>query len=643
MRQNRCNKPPHPLQQGLEASWQDKKSPSERHDDDEPDGSTDKGSGDTDGGNSNSPSGSGSPDPSAGPSSSQSFGSYRGFAHTRPSSDGNGNYASVSDALPVVRKYRPESIFWENLSQLTQNWSSQLHVIGRLGSGGRAIVDEVEIEGYTRTMALKTLKSSFHNSSREWRREVETLAKLKEHPHIVKLVRIYLKQGYSALLIQPVADYDLDKYLFSYTATLKEQRNIWLWFSCLASGLEFIHENGVLHNDIKPQNILVEDQRVLFADFGSSSTIDETRQLRLRAFHHTKLYAAPEVEQGGYTTASDVFSLGCVFLEMVTVLISRDKWTQLRAFQNSLYHQKMSIHSWALEWRKQILLHSHGEAIEKHLGPILEVCSKMTQLEQEKRPNTADLSRQVSLHLDCECDYRLSFARQSDGSLSRKRPNQGTERRSKRLAQPRNVKAAENVTVRSDLVDAGASSNALRSAKSLGWKNLVSKIKPRRKETHGANRANVLSNITSHFSNIVVSDPSNQSPSTDVNRAKDGNCDASPSRTKSLTMMDRFLEESDPLEDLRVSGWSKHNNKGIMRHNSKLVVSTTLNLLASKTDRKITKTKSLPLPTERAVFTKNANYISRNRSFDYPLTNGIKDVGSQFSIPVQNYKVPSDI
>ena len=325
-----------------------------------------------------------------------------------------------------MRKFPSESILWGILSQSKKIWSSKLHVLGRLGSGGRAVVDEVWINGFTRTLALKTFKSSLQNPLREWRREIEIMAKLKEHPHIVKLVHIYVQQGSSALLIQPVADYDLDKYLGSYSATLKEQRSIWLWFSCLASGLEFLHENGVIHHDIKPQNILVKDQKVLFADFGSSCTVDETRLIENEAFHHTKLYAAPEVERGDFMTASDVFSLGCVFLEMVTVLISSDMWKQLRALQSSFYHQELSSRHWALEWIEQIWLQSSKEASGNKYGPILEVCRQMTQLEKEKRPNAANLYTQVNLPLRRQCNYGMRLACHPDKSLSRKRPNQGS-------------------------------------------------------------------------------------------------------------------------------------------------------------------------------------------------------------------------
>lgn len=443
------------------------------------------------------------------------------------------------------------------------------------------------------------------------------MAKLKEHPHIVKLVRVCLRQNSPALLIQSVADYDLDKYLGSYTATLKEQRNIWLWFSCLASGLEHIHEHGVLHNDIKPQNILVEDQRVLFADFGSSSTIDETRQLKMRAFHHTKLYAAPEVEQGDYTTASDVWSLGCVFIEMVTALISWDMWTQLRAFQSSLYHQPMSVHNWALEWTKQILLYSHGQAIGNHLEPILEVCGKMTQLEHEKRPNAADLYRQINSELDCHCDYETSVARQSDKSLSRKRPNQDTERQSKRLAQPRDFKAAgksTNVTVRSGLLDVDGIST-LRS-KLSGWKHWS--LKPRRKRPVKTYIAAILSDVDSCFSDIAVGEPSKPSAFMGVSWLKNGDCDASPSRLKPVTMLDRFLDDSNELEHFKVSG-SKHNvHERRMRHSSELST--------------LIKSKSLPLSTECAVITKTRNNgswnCSSNCSVPYRMT---KDIGTQFS------------
>jgi serine/threonine protein kinase len=93
---------------------------------------------------------------------------------------------------------------------------------------------------------------------------------------------------------------------------------------CLSSALLYLHvSQNIKHKDIKPENILVDRHgSVLLADFGISKQYQgETVTWGPTAF--TEKYAAPEVAaQGSRDLSADIFSLGCVFLEMVTVILS---------------------------------------------------------------------------------------------------------------------------------------------------------------------------------------------------------------------------------------------------------------------------------------------------------------------------------
>jgi serine/threonine protein kinase len=94
-------------------------------------------------------------------------------------------------------------------------------------------------------------------------------------------------------------------------------------FGCLASGLAFIHSHAIRHKDIKPQNILVHEGQMIITDFGialDASGQDTTTTTGIpEAF--TDRYRAPEVAQcEPRNRMSDVFSLGCVFLEIMASL-----------------------------------------------------------------------------------------------------------------------------------------------------------------------------------------------------------------------------------------------------------------------------------------------------------------------------------
>lgn len=93
------------------------------------------------------------------------------------------------------------------------------------------------------------------------------------------------------------------------------------WMHCLSSAVKYLHGNGILHQDLKPANILVKGQTLWLTDFGVSfqSDDDASRYGLLGSDHPgTADYCAPEQNEGdSYVgTKADIFSLGCVFAEV---------------------------------------------------------------------------------------------------------------------------------------------------------------------------------------------------------------------------------------------------------------------------------------------------------------------------------------
>jgi len=102
---------------------------------------------------------------------------------------------------------------------------------------------------------------------------------------------------------------------------------------CLVSALRYVHERGVKHMDIKPANILLKKYKaeeahsnniaykLYLCDFGIAQALNPDEQSQTETyFGSIPMYASPEVAaEGFYGRASDVFSLGCVLLEMATV------------------------------------------------------------------------------------------------------------------------------------------------------------------------------------------------------------------------------------------------------------------------------------------------------------------------------------
>ncbi|KIN03014.1 hypothetical protein OIDMADRAFT_96488, partial [Oidiodendron maius Zn] len=192
-----------------------------------------------------------------------------------------------------------------------------------LGSGGFGEVDKVlcliSFKEYARKRVLRS--SLFRSRGTEdiklFIAEIEILKRLKHH-HIVEFVGSYTDPKYIGLIMSPIADMDLGTYLTN--ANTSKHGELRTFFGCLATALEFLHEQKIRHKDIKPGNILVHGGNVLFTDFGLSLDFTDANGSTTTSMVNgmTLRYCAPEVVlQEPRNTSSDVWSLGVVFLEMI--------------------------------------------------------------------------------------------------------------------------------------------------------------------------------------------------------------------------------------------------------------------------------------------------------------------------------------
>ena len=205
---------------------------------------------------------------------------------------------------------------------------------GKLGSGGFSQVDRIASLISYKEYALKRMRRRvvFGNESREafkrFKAEVEIVKSLKHH-HMVEFVGSYTDPTYLGFIMSPIADTDLSKYLKSISddlssgkSPLEDLSNLRSYFGCLVNALQYLHDQSIRHKDIKPQNILIASGNVLFTDFGlSRNFMDATGSTTSGMTYMTPRYSAPEVAAyDARNTSADIWSLGCVFLEMILVL-----------------------------------------------------------------------------------------------------------------------------------------------------------------------------------------------------------------------------------------------------------------------------------------------------------------------------------
>lgn len=174
----------------------------------------------------------------------------------------------------------------------------------------------------TKTGKFVALKKIKHSISEEGipstsLREIATLKHL-QHPCVVKLLDYDYNDGRLYLVFEHV-DKDLKKFINSTTGLLK--RNIVKSFSSqLIQGIEHCHMNGVLHRDLKPQNILISNTgKLKIADFGLARSFVPP----IRPFTHevvTLWYRPPEVLLGSkkYGLPMDMWAVGAIMAELIS-------------------------------------------------------------------------------------------------------------------------------------------------------------------------------------------------------------------------------------------------------------------------------------------------------------------------------------
>ena len=119
----------------------------------------------------------------------------------------------------------------------------------------------------------------------------------------------------------PVADCDLKAFLeqqpFEQCSLLRQ------FFGCLCSAVQYLHSQKCRHKDLKPGNILIKNNTVFITDFGTAwDWSDLSRGTTVgKSGPYTPRYAAPEVtEWEARNESSDIWSLGCVFLDILVAI-----------------------------------------------------------------------------------------------------------------------------------------------------------------------------------------------------------------------------------------------------------------------------------------------------------------------------------
>lgn len=193
-----------------------------------------------------------------------------------------------------------------------------LEVIGR---GGMGVVLRAIDESLNRVVAIKVLAPHLATSAtarRRFAREAKAAAAVS-HEHVVAIYAVDEYNGVPYLVMQYIAGKSLQERLDQGgPLELKEVLRIGIQ---TAAGLAAAHAQGLIHRDVKPANILLENgvERVKLTDFGLARAIDDASLTQSGVIAGTPQYMAPEQARGEVVDArADLFSLGSVLYAMCT-------------------------------------------------------------------------------------------------------------------------------------------------------------------------------------------------------------------------------------------------------------------------------------------------------------------------------------
>lgn len=229
-------------------------------------------------------------------------------------------------------------------------------LLRQVGRGGMGVVFEAEDQNLKRSVALKILGASFADGQvqlQRFRHEAESAAKL-HHPNIVPVYGTGTAQGVHYYVMQFIDGCSLSSliearrsrcgtqgvvknpdssqegqgpgYTREFGDSLRRGFGWKDWKSmarstlALADALAYAHSQGILHRDVKPGNVLIDQTgHVWLADFGLAVHNEQTRVTQTGELVGTLQYMAPEQIRGSADIRSDIYSFGLTLFELVTL------------------------------------------------------------------------------------------------------------------------------------------------------------------------------------------------------------------------------------------------------------------------------------------------------------------------------------
>ena len=224
---------------------------------------------------------------------------------------------------------------------------NRYEIVAILGQGGMGAVYKARDRELDRMVALKVIRPELAGDSdilQRFKQEL-ILARKITHRNVIRIFDLGDADGIKFITMEFIEGRDLKSLLVEKGKLPPEQAVEIVQQVCLA--LEAAHSEGVVHRDLKPQNIMLDkDSRASVMDFGIARSLDLGGMTQTGALMGTPEYMSPEQVRGEHVDArSDLFTLGIILQEILTGKLPFQAETAMASMYKRTMERAVSVHN----------------------------------------------------------------------------------------------------------------------------------------------------------------------------------------------------------------------------------------------------------------------------------------------------------
>ncbi|XP_046545081.1 MAPK/MAK/MRK overlapping kinase-like isoform X1 [Haliotis rubra] len=198
--------------------------------------------------------------------------------------------------------------------------SQKYRILGKKGEGTFSDVLKCQNKEDGTYVACKKMKQTYESWEQvQHLREIQAMRRLNPHTNVLDLLEIIFdKKSGTLVLVVELMDMNMYELIKGKRHHLPE-RKVKHYMYQLIKSIDHMHRNGIFHRDVKPENILIKEDLLKLADFGSCRSVYSKQPYT--EYISTRWYRAPEclLTDGYYTFKMDMWSVGCVFFEILSL------------------------------------------------------------------------------------------------------------------------------------------------------------------------------------------------------------------------------------------------------------------------------------------------------------------------------------